>query len=75
MTRQQIKTAAMKLDPVDREALAEELLLSVTKAERKTIDAAWLVEAKKRDAALATNKSGALPVDQVIHRLKSKARP
>jgi Putative addiction module component len=71
MTRQQIKLAAMQLEPAEREALAEELLLSVSEADRAEIDAAWLQEAKKRDSAEAPEFS---PVDQVLQRLKNKPR-
>jgi hypothetical protein len=35
MTADQIRTAALKLDPVEREALAEELLLSIAEGDRK----------------------------------------
>lgn len=45
--------AAFELDPSDRESLAEELLLSIGNADRDAIDAAWLAEAHRRDAAFA----------------------
>jgi Putative addiction module component len=70
LTREQIKTAALELDPVEREALAEEILLSIADAERSAIDAAWLAEARQRDAG----KSSDRPVDEVIDRLRNKAR-
>jgi len=73
MTRQQIKSAALKLAPSDREALAEELLLSIADSERMAIDAQWLAEAHARDDAFKHGKTGAKPVENVIERLKSKA--
>jgi putative addiction module component (TIGR02574 family) len=75
LTRDQIKTAAMQLAPAEREALAEELMLSLGEADRESIDAAWLAEAQRRDQDFASGKTGAKPVDQVIDRLLRKARP
>ena len=72
MTRQQIKDAALKLDPAEREILAEELLLSVAESEREAIDAAWLAEAHRRDAQFLAGNSGAKPLEQVFERLKPK---
>ncbi len=69
-----VKAAAMKLDPAEREALAEELLLSLGDVEQSQIEAAWLDESRRRDAAYAAGKMGATPVDQVIERLEHKAR-
>ena len=74
LTREQIRTAALQLDPVEREALAEELLLSIGEADRQAIDAAWLAEAHRRDADFLTGRTGAKPADQVIARLLDKAR-
>ena len=75
MTREQIKAAALELDPIEREALAEELLLSLDEAEREAIDQAWLAEARKRDAEFRVGKSGITPVEQVLDRIASKANP
>jgi putative addiction module component (TIGR02574 family) len=72
MTRQQIKSAALKLAPSEREALAEELLLSIADSERKAIDAEWLAEVHRRDEAFKRGKTGAKPVEMVIERLKSR---
>ena len=75
LTRDQIKSAALKLAPAEREALAEELLLSIDDTDRQSIDAAWLAEAHRRDADFVVGKTGAKPVGQVIDRLLRKARP
>jgi putative addiction module component (TIGR02574 family) len=72
LTRDQIKDAAMQLDPAEREALAEELLLSIDGVEREAIDAAWLAEAHRREASFVAGTTGAKPVDEVIRRLRSK---
>lgn len=73
MTPEQIRSAAMDLDPAQREALAEELLLSLTDADRGAIDAAWLAESQRRDAAFTRGATTARPVDQVIQRLQRRA--
>ena len=57
------------LDPIEREALAEELLLSIDGAERDVVDQAWLTEIRRREADFAAGKTGAKPVEQVIDRL------
>ena len=75
LTREQIRTAALQLDPGDREALAEDLLLSIGDADRQGIDAVWLAEAHRRDADFRVGKGRATPADQVIDRLRAKARP
>lgn len=62
LSRNEIKTAALELDPLDREALAEELLLSIDGKDREEIDAAWLAEARRRDKEFAAGRSHAKPV-------------
>lgn len=69
LTRHQIKTAALELAPAEREALAEELLLSIAEADSQAIDAAWLAEARRRDAAFLAGNTGTKPVEDVIDRL------
>jgi len=75
LSKEQIKVAALQLDPADREALAEELLLSIDGAGRDEVDAAWLDEVRRRDAEFASGKTTAKPADQIIDRLLKKARP
>ena len=75
LTKEQIKTEALNLDPAEREELAEELLLSIDGSNRNAIDAAWLEEARRRDAAYASKKTHAKPVEEVINRLNKKANP
>ena len=74
LTRDEIKSAAMRLAPAEREALAEELLLSLGDADREAVDAAWLAESRRRDADYRAGKTSAAPVQQVIDRLQAKAR-
>jgi len=65
MNREQIRDAALSLQPAEREALAEELLLSIDTADADAIDAAWLAEAKRRD----DGTQAARPVEEVLNRL------
>ena len=58
----------------EREALAEELLLSLSDVEREAIDAAWLAEAKRRDELFKQSGRPAKPVDEVVARLRNSAR-
>jgi putative addiction module component (TIGR02574 family) len=73
MTKDQVKSAAMQLDPIERESLAEELLLSIDQQESAEIDAAWLAEVKRRDAEFIAGRASAKPVDDVINRLLAKS--
>lgn len=73
MTREQIRSAALELNPVDREALAEELLLSISEDDRQSIDSAWLAEAHRRDAAFAKGTMTARPVEDVLARFQRRA--
>lgn len=75
MTREQIRSAAFELDPTDREALAEELLLSIGDADRNSIDAAWLAEAHERDRAFRDGATTARPVDEVLARFQPRTSP
>lgn len=65
MTREQIRSAAMELDPAEREVLAEELLLSLPDADRDAVDAAWLAEARRRDAAFALGGTTARRMNEI----------
>ena len=74
LTRQELKISAMKLAPAEREALAEELLLSIDETDRDVIDAAWLLETRRRDAAFQAGTTSAKSVDDVVGRLQGKSR-
>ena len=73
LTKEQIKTAALELAPAEREALAEELLLSIAESERDAVEAASLADARRRDAAYRRGEVGAKPVADVIARLTGRA--
>jgi len=73
MTSEQIKSAALQLEPAEREALAEELLMSIAEEDRASVEASWLAEAKRRDLALSRGETTVKPVDEVIARLTRRA--
>jgi putative addiction module component (TIGR02574 family) len=74
LTKEQIKTAAMQLDPAEREALAEELLLSISESERQEIDTAWLAESHRRYQAFLKGEEEAAPNDEVVAQIRNSAR-
>jgi hypothetical protein len=73
MTREQLKLHAMQLDPIEREALAEELLLSIDDTARADIDNAWLAEAHRRNTLSQQRPAALKAVEDVLHRLQKKA--
>ena len=75
MTKNELLAEAMALAPEEREALAEELWLSLDGEDRESIDAAWLEEARRRDAAYASGQVQAKPADEVVQRLLSTGPP
>ena len=72
MTKDQILAEAMVLPPADRQALADDLLSSMSEADRDALDAAWLTEARERDAAFARGESDASPVEEALSRILSR---
>lgn len=73
LTVEQIRIAALDLQPADRQALAQDLLLSIDGASAQELDQAWLSEARRRDASFRAGKTGAKSVDEVLTRLRGKA--
>jgi putative addiction module component (TIGR02574 family) len=74
MTKDQIKSAAMELDPNEREALAEELFQSLSSPEQQAIDAAQLEEAKRRYETFIQSGAVANTSDEVVARIKNSIR-
>lgn len=72
MTKQDVSTAAMALDPAERIELAEQLFFSISDSEQGEIDAAWLAEVQRRDAAYQRGETTAHPVEEFLARLKAR---
>ncbi len=71
MTIQEIRAEAMKLSAIEREMLAQDLLLSSDPVQQE-IDAAWLAEVERRNAEYEKNPDLALDVEEVLGRLRNK---
>jgi putative addiction module component (TIGR02574 family) len=79
LTKEQILSEAMALGPDEREALAEELLQSITQDQQADIDAAWLAEVRRREEALALGQAPSTPVpsssvEEMIARVRARSR-
>jgi putative addiction module component (TIGR02574 family) len=72
MTKDQLLAEAMALDVREREALAEELLLTVDDGTREEIDAAWAEEIDRRIAEYERGEVKAVPADDMFRRLRAK---
>lgn len=72
MTREQIKDAAMQLDPTDREQLAEELLYSISESEWDALDNAWLEEIQKRSDRLDQGIDFGIPLEDALKLIERK---
>ena len=75
MTKDQILAEVMALDALEREALAEQILQSVPEAGRAAVEAAWLEEARRREAEFSNGGMSTSPVDDVVSRVGTRARP
>jgi putative addiction module component (TIGR02574 family) len=73
MTKDQVRAAAMALDPKEREVLAEELLLSISDVDRAEIDAAWLAEVRRREEAYRRGESSTSPVNELVARIQHRS--
>ena len=74
LTKDQIKEAALHLDPHDRETLAEDLLLSVTAEDREAIDAAWLQEVRRRDSSPVIVGTNARTMESVLNAFDQRLK-
>jgi len=68
MSKEQIFTEAMTLEPHDRQALGEELLQSVD----QILDPEWAAEIQRRVDEIKRGKAKLIPVDQAVERLRAK---
>jgi putative addiction module component (TIGR02574 family) len=75
LTREQILAEAKALRPEDREALAEELWLTLDPRDREEIDTDWADEIERRIEAYDGGEAPAAPPDEMFRRLREKYRP
>ena len=74
MTKEQILTEAMALDPNEREALAEELLSTLNGERAAVVEAAWVEECKRRIDAVERGELSVVPGEQVMRELRDRLR-
>jgi putative addiction module component (TIGR02574 family) len=65
MSAQELLESALKLEPAERFALADEILHSLDKPDPE-IDRLWLEEAERRLAAFRRGEVKGIPAQQVI---------
>jgi len=68
MTKEQLLAEAKALDPREREALVEEIWLTLDDA-RTSVEAAWIEECKRRIAAVDRGEMPTTPGNQVMRDL------
>ncbi len=66
---QQVLERAVRLPPVDRAELVEQILSSFDRPSREEIDALWAKEAEDRIDAYDQGKIKAIPVSQVFEKI------
>jgi putative addiction module component (TIGR02574 family) len=71
MQVQIILNEALKLPPVDKASVIDQLMASFDISERRRIDEAWAYEAEKRIDAYDTGKISARPVEEVMREINS----
>ena len=70
----QILAEALKLPPVERAELVENLLTSFEFESRKKIDALWAEEAEDRIDAFERGEMGAIPAGDVFAEIEKDRR-
>ena len=72
-TKEQLLAAALELEPSEREALAEQLMLSLPPIDPE-IEKALIKEAARRQAKYEAGETSAIPVEEVLARLSHKGK-
>ncbi len=72
MTKEQVISEAMTLDPHEREEIADALFASLAGATRAEIAAAWLAESNRHYEEYKRGEVTASPVDEAIERARSR---
>jgi putative addiction module component (TIGR02574 family) len=70
----QILAEALKLPPVERAELVENLLISFEFQSRKTIDALWAEEVEDRINAFERGEMAAIPAKDVFGEIEKNRR-
>ena len=71
LSKEELYKEAIKLAPVDRAQLVEDILSSFSFKKRSENDEAWATEAERRIAAYEKDEIGKVSIDQVFQSIDS----
>lgn len=71
---QQIEKTARRLSAVEKELLAERLLLTARKARLTEVDEAWIAEAERRYGAWKRGQTRAIPAARALANVRKELR-
>jgi putative addiction module component (TIGR02574 family) len=74
-TTDDILAAAMRLPPQDRTKLAERLLDSVEPIDQAEIDAAWVVEVRRRIREVEEGNAELIPAEEAFRAIDQRLKP
>ena len=74
MTVEQLRRAALALDPSLRASLAHDLLNSLESLSDAEIEQLWVEEAVRRDAELDAGTAGSISAEEAIARARARRR-
>ncbi len=74
MSVDELKAAALRLDPEARADLARELLASLDGLNEAEADKLWVDEAIRRDEELDSGAARAYPADEVLNRARARRK-
>jgi putative addiction module component (TIGR02574 family) len=74
MTIDELKRAALQLDPPRRASLARDLLVSLDGLSDEEVEQLWLEEAVRRDEDMASGKVQPIPMDEVFAELRASRK-
>lgn len=72
LTKDQILAEALTLNPADREALAEQLLITIDRDQDETLDPNWGEEIDRRLKDYDAGLIQSAPPDEMFRRLREK---
>jgi len=74
VTVEQLRRAALALDPSSRASLAHDLLNSLESLSDAEIEQLWVEEAVRRDAELDAGTAGSISAEEAIARARARRR-
>ena len=74
MTIDNLRTAALELEPMDRARLARALLESLNDLSEAEIEQLWASEAAQRNGELDRGEARSAPIDEVIGHARHRCK-